>query len=117
MTTGNSKKAENSGMNRATGLRFDRDRMILRLKDGREVWIPLEHYPTLRRATPAQRQEWELLGGGRGFHWKSLDLDLSTDGLVQGYPERIPRPPSVKPGKLAAPSVAIAERRRKRPAV
>lgn len=101
-------------MNRATGLRFDTERMILNLDDGREVWIPLEHYPTLRRATPAQRQQWELLGGGRGIHWESLDLDLSTDGLVQGLRERIPRPPSVKPPKLAAPSAAIAGRHRKR---
>lgn len=77
-------------------LRFEGDRMILRLADGRETSIPLDRYPTLRKAQPAQRESWELIGPARGFHWPELDLDLSVEGLVNGIPEGIPRPPPLE---------------------
>jgi hypothetical protein len=34
-----------------------------------------------------------LIGPGKGFHWEDLDLELSVEGLLQGIPEGIPRPP------------------------
>src|SRR5687767_2948343 len=86
---------------RATGLRFATDRLIVVLADEREVSVPLRLYPTLRAATPAKRRAWELLGGGRGFHWKDLDLDLSVAGLVNGLREAIPRPPRNTRSKAA----------------
>jgi hypothetical protein len=79
---------------RATGLRFGRDRMVMPLDDGREVSIPLRLYPTLLKARPSQRQSWELIGGGRAFHWGELDLDLSVEGLLEGLPEHVPQPPA-----------------------
>jgi hypothetical protein len=79
---------------RATGLRFSRDRMVMALDDGREVSIPLRLYPSLLKARPSQRQSWELIGDGRAFHWEELDLDLSVEALVHGLPERIPAPPA-----------------------
>src|SRR5258708_6341503 len=83
---------------RATGLRFSRDSIIMPLADGREVSIPLRFYPTLKNARPAQRNDFELTGGGRAFHWDGLDLDLSVDGLLHGLPEKIPAPPA-RPSK------------------
>jgi uncharacterized protein DUF2442 len=83
--------------NRATGLRFAADRLVVAFRDGREVHIPLAFYPSLLQATPAQRANWEMIGSGKAFHWPRLDLDLSVDGLIQGLRQAIPPPP-----KLAA---------------
>lgn len=81
---------------RATALKFDKNNIIMHLSDGRLISIPLRLYPTLNHATSAQRAGWELIGSGRGFHWKQLDLDLSVEGLLHGLPERIPAPPKLK---------------------
>ena len=86
----------------ATGLRFEKGRLIVELDDQREVSVPLNRYPTLEKATPAERSAWQLIGPGKGFHWKSLDLDLSVRGLVSGLPEAIPAPPPRPPRRRAA---------------
>lgn len=65
------------------------------LNDGRHVYSPLDRYPTLAKASSAQRGRWKMIGPGRGFHWEDLDLDLSLEGLVGGLPEMIP-PPGIK---------------------
>ena len=93
MSTGNGNKAREP---KATGLRFEKRRLIVLLEDGREVSVPLSWYPTLLRARPAQRAAWAMIGPGRGFYWKALDLDLSVRGLVSGLPEVIPAPPPIK---------------------
>ena len=93
MPTGNGNKEREA---KATGLRFHKDRLIVKLNDGREVSIPLKRYPTLQKAKPAERARWTLIGPGLGFQWKGLDLDLSVRGLVSGLPEVIPAPPRLK---------------------
>jgi hypothetical protein len=96
MPTGNGNKVGGSSLlGTAAGLRFDGDRLVVQLDDGREVSVPLARYPSLRDAEPAQRAAWELIGPGKGFHWEELDLDLSIEGLLQGIPEGIPRPPVI----------------------
>jgi hypothetical protein len=79
---------------RAAGLRFADDRLIVLFRDGRELHLPLQLYPTLLNATPRQRKAWQMIGPGKAFYWKGLDLDLSVDGLIQGLREAIPRVPS-----------------------
>lgn len=54
------------------------------LADGREVSAPLEWFPRLRDATPAQRAHWRLIGRGKGIHWPDLDEDVSVRGLLGG---------------------------------
>jgi hypothetical protein len=49
-----------------------------------------------------------MLGAGRGFHWRGLDLDLSVAGLTNGLPEAVPRPP-----ELVQRSAAIKLQRRR----
>jgi hypothetical protein len=83
----------NISVNRAKGLRFEANRLIVQFRDGREVHVPLRLYPSLRRATPAERDHRTMIGPGKGFHWPELDLDLSIDGLIQGLREAIPPPP------------------------
>ena len=94
MSTGNGKKGADEL--RAVGLRFEKSRLIIELADEREISVPLRRYPSLHRAKPAARKQWRLIGGGAAFHWPALDLDLSTEGLVNGLPERIPAPPSLR---------------------
>ncbi|HEY3393696.1 MAG TPA: DUF2442 domain-containing protein, partial [Lacipirellulaceae bacterium] len=38
----------------------------------------------LRDATPQQRANYEIGGGGVGLHWPDLDEDLSVAGLMAG---------------------------------
>lgn len=97
MNTGNAKVVAN----RAGGLRFESDRIIVAFTDGREVHIPLRLYPTLARATPAQRLRWKMIGPGKAVHWPELDLDLSVDGLIQGLREAIPAPPKRSARRIA----------------
>jgi len=61
-------------------------RLSVDLADGRTISAPLAWYPKLLGATQAQRDHWELCGGGFGIHWPELDEDLSTEGLLRGAP-------------------------------
>ena len=63
-----------------------RDTLSVDLMDGRTITVPLVWYPRLADATPKQRSNWEICGGGYGIHWPDLDEDLSTEGLLKGIP-------------------------------
>jgi hypothetical protein len=43
-------------------------------------------YPSLLDASPEQRSNWQISGGGYGIHWPDLDEDLSTECLLRGAP-------------------------------
>ena len=53
------------------------------LADGREVRVPLEWYPRLLDATPKDRNNWQLIGGGLGIHWEDLDEDVTVESLLR----------------------------------
>ena len=67
----------------ALDISFSDHSMTVRLADGREVAVPLEWSHRLRNATPAQRNDWRLIGGGVGIHWESIDEDLSVESLLR----------------------------------
>ena len=68
--------------------------MVVVLDDRREMSLPLSLYPTLLKASPAQRAGVGTGRAGEGLPLGScLDLDLSVDGLLQGLPEAVPPPP------------------------
>lgn len=71
---------------RVKAVSFSEDLLIVSLKDGRTISVPLAWYPRLLRATPQQRAEWKISSGGYGIHWPALDEDLSTEGLLRGAP-------------------------------
>ncbi|MBF0501534.1 MAG: DUF2442 domain-containing protein [Candidatus Riflebacteria bacterium] len=73
-------------------VRFSKETIVVDLMDGRSISAPLTWYPRLLHATPAQRNNWSLCGGGFGIHWEDLDEDLSTHGLLRGAPAARPRP-------------------------
>ena len=70
----------------ATNLHFTDKSLIVDLADGRTVIVPLNWYPRLVHATKQERENWEMLLDGEGFHWPDLDEDLSGDGFVKGRP-------------------------------
>ncbi|NUB22413.1 DUF2442 domain-containing protein, partial [Azospirillum formosense] len=63
---------------------LDDERLTVDLMDGRSIAVPLAWYPRLFDATPEQRRNWEIAGGGYGIHWPDVDEDLSTEGLLRG---------------------------------
>jgi hypothetical protein len=60
--------------------------LTVTLKDGRTIAVPLTWYPKLLKASPKQRNNWRVAGGGYGIHWPEIDKDLSTEGLLRGAP-------------------------------
>ena len=53
------------------------------LADGREISVPLEWLPRLLDATPKDRNNWTLIGGGLGIHWEDLDEDVTVESLLR----------------------------------
>ena len=75
----------------AIRIRFDEDVMWVELADGRQLGVPLAYFPRLLRATPDQRNQFTLSGGGRGVHWDDLDEDISVPALLMGVGDRTRR--------------------------
>jgi hypothetical protein len=57
-----------SGTIVATEVQVDAKRLHVVLSDEREISVPLVWFPRLHRATPQQRQRWELIGRGIGLN-------------------------------------------------
>lgn len=68
------------------GVRLNEEVLSVDLIDGRTITVPLAWYPRLLHATPEQRANWHISGGGYGIHWPDIDEDLSTEGLLRGAP-------------------------------
>jgi Protein of unknown function (DUF2442) len=71
---------------RVKAVAFDTDRLSVELMDGRAISVPLVWFPRLANATPEQRANFEVAGGGYGIHWPEIDEDLSTEGMLRGAP-------------------------------
>jgi len=71
---------------RVKGVQITEDTVSVSLMDGRIISVPLAWYPRLFNATPEQRKNWQICGGGYGIHWPDIDEDLSTEGLLRGAP-------------------------------
>ncbi len=69
---------------RAQDVRLTRDELIVGLRDGRTVSVPLAWFPRLLHATEQQRSKWRFVGDGEGIHWPAIDEDLSVAGLLAG---------------------------------
>jgi hypothetical protein len=71
---------------RVAEVAVNEDTLTVALVDGRSISVPLVWYPRLLNATAAQRQNWQIAGGGYGIHWPDIDEDLNTEGLLRGAP-------------------------------
>lgn len=63
------------------------DVLIVHLRDGRLIALPLWLYPTLLAASARERRNIEITAAGRGLCWPDLDLDLSASGMLAGRPD------------------------------
>lgn len=63
------------------------DRLHVRLADGRELFVPVAWFSWLDSATAEQRADLEIIEGGEGIWWESLEDSLSVPGLF-GLPHR-----------------------------
>lgn len=68
------------------------DALSVTLSDGRVVSAPLVWFPRLLDASPSERSDWELIGGGIGIHWEPIDEDISVESLLR--PENFMRLPN-----------------------
>ena len=66
----------------ATNVEFTDSALKIVLVDGREISAPLAWFPRLLHATPAERSDWRLIGGGVGVHWPQVDEDISVESLL-----------------------------------
>ena len=66
----------------ANGVEFTEDAMQVFLTDGRVLSVPLLWFPILSSATPEQRNNFEIDGGGISLHWLEIDEDLSVANLM-----------------------------------
>lgn len=82
---------------RVADVKFTRDSLSVALRDGRTITVPLTWYRRLLDASPAQRKNWRIAGGGYGIPWPDIDEVLGTEGLLRGAPA-----PRAAPGKTRA---------------
>ena len=75
----------------AVNVSCTKDELTVVLSDGRAVTAPLAWFPRLMEASARQRSKWELIGGGIGIHWETIDEDISVASLLQ--PENFMRMP------------------------
>ncbi|HEX6293228.1 MAG TPA: DUF2442 domain-containing protein [Herpetosiphonaceae bacterium] len=68
----------------AKAVTFDDALMHVTLTDGRIIGVPIIWFPLLHRATPAERERYEIGAGGRSLHWPELDEDVSVAQLLAG---------------------------------
>jgi hypothetical protein len=73
-------------------VRVTANEIIAHLVDGRVISVPLAWSWRLSDATPKQRANSRLIGGGQGVHWPDVDEDISVEGMLHGIPARRPRP-------------------------
>ena len=71
---------------RARRVWFHDDNLWVELADGRQVGVPLACFARLHQATPEQRKNVQMSGGGTGLHWEQLDEDISVAGLLASVP-------------------------------
>ena len=70
----------------AVAARYDRraNRIIVDLTNGATFAFPPHLVQRLQDAQPDHLAEVEVIGGGYGLHWETLDEDLTVPGLLGG---------------------------------
>lgn len=62
------------------------DTLSIDLADGRTIAAPIAWFPRLLHATPAERENWRVIGKGQGIHWEDIDEDISVESVLAGQP-------------------------------
>ncbi len=72
----------------AQSVSFDADNMWVEFADGRKLAVPLAYFPRLLHATPKQRKNYIISGGGTGLHWDKINEDICVKTLLLGIGDR-----------------------------
>lgn len=75
---------------RVQSLEVSDDSITAYLVDGRTISVPLAWSWRLTNATPEQRRNYQIIGGGQGIHWPEVDEDISVRGMLDGVPAHRP---------------------------
>jgi len=67
----------------AVNARFTDAMLYVALADGREIGVPLAHFPWLAQATPAPRNKWHIEPRGFAVYWDELDDGIEIDHLLE----------------------------------
>lgn len=59
------------------------DLLLLVLNNGQVVRSNISDHERLRGVSAARLKNWELIAGGTGISWPTLDEDLSLTGFIQ----------------------------------
>ena len=73
---------------RIKAIKITEELIIADLVDGGTISVPLVWSWRLADATPAQRENYELIRDGQGVHWPDIDEDISAEGMLIGVPAR-----------------------------
>jgi hypothetical protein len=57
--------------------------MTVHHSDARQISVPLEWFPRLGNATPAQHRKWRFIAKGIGIHWEEIDEDIGVSTLLR----------------------------------
>ena len=63
---------------------YENGMICLLLADKREIRFPVELNKKLRKASPDQVKNIEIICNGTGLYWPDLDEDLSVTGILEG---------------------------------
>ncbi len=80
---------------RAVSATVSSGRLVVELRDGRMIGIPIRDIAFLAGRTDEECQGIAILGGGEGIWWEALDDGVSVPGLF-GLPEIPPPDPEVR---------------------
>lgn len=67
----------------AVDVEFSSDALNVGLADGRIISVPLRWFPRLEGASPADRKNWDFIGGGLGIRWSAIDEDISVESMLR----------------------------------
>lgn len=76
---------------RVANVVLDETTLTVAIADGRVVMVPLDWYPRLLHATPAERQAWRIFEDSNGrdiIFWEELDELVPLVALLTGTPSR-----------------------------
>lgn len=67
----------------AVEVEFAEDALNVGLADGRIISVPLHWFPRLEQASAQEQKNWQLIGGGLGIRWASIDEDISVESMLR----------------------------------
>lgn len=69
---------------KATKVWYEDGKICILLSDRKEIRFPVELNDRLKKASPDQLKNIEIICDGTGLHWPDLDEDLSITGIIEG---------------------------------